>query len=139
MLIATAALAALPGAAPLACLDLGLVGLRSDRGLVQVCVTADPRHFPACDHDPAARKLTVKAAAAKTVRVGDLPSGDYAVALFHDENGNGRLDTRFGLPVEGFGFSNNPRILFGPPSFAAARIAVGNGETDETVKLRYLL
>lgn len=139
--MAALALAALAvgGAAPLASLDLDLAGLRSQRGLVQVCVTGDPAHFPGCDHDPAAHRLTVPAARAATVHVPDLPSGAYAVALIHDENGNGRLDTRFGIPTEGFGFSNNPRILFGPPSFAAARIMVGAGETDETVKLHYML
>lgn len=106
---------------------------------MQVCVTADAAHFPGCQGDPRARRFTVPAAQAATLRVGDLASGDYAIALIHDENGNGRLDTRFGIPIEGVGFSNNPRLLFGPPSFAAARFAVTDGATDETVKLRYVL
>lgn len=47
-------------------------------------------------------------AAAGTVQVTipDLPPGQYALAVFHDENDNGRVDTNWaGLPVEGFGFS----------------------------------
>ena len=68
-----------------------------------------------------------------------LPSGTYAIALFHDENANGRLDTRFGIPAEGVGFSRNPRLLFGPPSFDAAQVAISGAESDAAVKLRYFL
>ncbi|MDZ7797023.1 MAG: DUF2141 domain-containing protein [Candidatus Marinimicrobia bacterium] len=48
----------------------------------------------------------------------DLPSGKYAFRYFHDENKNGKTDTNWlGIPKEGFGFSNDPAMLFGPPSF----------------------
>jgi uncharacterized protein (DUF2141 family) len=125
------------GASPLASLDLGVSGLRSTKGLVRVCVTASPAHFPACDGDPQARHLSVSASDVGTLRFEGLPSGSYAVALFHDENGNGKVDTRFGIPTEGVGFSNNPRLIFGPPSFAAAHIALTDRPVDQTVKLRY--
>ncbi len=127
------------GASPLASLDLAVAGLRSTHGLIQVCVTTDPKHFPACEGDPAARHMTVAANTGADLRFADLPSGAYAIALFHDENGNGRIDTRFGIPTEGVGFSNNPRMWFGPPSFSAARFAVTNQPVDETVKLKYFL
>lgn len=127
------------GAAPLASVDLGIAGLRSPKGLVRACMTADPAHFPGCDADPQARRLSVPADRAHDLRFDGLPSGSYAVALFHDENGNGKLDKRFGIPLEGFGFSNNPRILFGPPSFATARIRVTDAPVGQTVKLTYLL
>lgn len=78
-------------------------------------------------------------AAATELDFVDLPPGSYAVALFHDENDNGRLDKRFGIPTEGFGFSNNPHLWFGPPSFKAARVALTAGRVDETVRLTYLL
>jgi uncharacterized protein (DUF2141 family) len=131
------ALAALPGFSPSARVDVGLAGLRSERGFVQACLTADPKHFPDCEGDPAARKLTVAAGAALAFEA--LPSGRYAVALFHDENGNGKLDTRFGIPTEGVGFSRNPRLMFGPPGFAAAEFAVTNQAVSETVKVKYFL
>lgn len=64
--------------------------------------------------------------------------GTYAVAVFHDENDNHHLDTNLlGLPVEGFGFSNDAPTLIGPPSFAAARIEVHAGDNDIAIKLRY--
>ncbi len=104
-----------------------------------VCLTTAPDHFPDCQDDPAARKATVRATTAATMRFDWLPSADYAVALVHDENGNGKLDTFVGMPREGFGFSRNPAIRFGPPRFASARFAVGGGVVAEQVKVKYLL
>lgn len=50
--------------------------------------------------------------------IPNLRPGTYALAVFHDENGNGKLDTNFlGMPVESYGFSNDARGTFGPPDF----------------------
>jgi len=57
-----------------------------------------------------------------TVNVGSLPCGGYAVALFHDENGNLKLDTHwFGPPREGLAASNDAKGSFGPPKYKDAR------------------
>ncbi|GAB5521300.1 MAG: DUF2141 domain-containing protein [Rhodothermales bacterium] len=46
-----------------------------------------------------------------------MPTGRYAIQVYHDENGNGKLDTgAFGIPQERYGFSNNAQARFGPPS-----------------------
>jgi uncharacterized protein (DUF2141 family) len=51
---------------------------------------------------------------------------------------NGKLDTnRLGIPTEGYGFSNNARNLFGPPSFAAASFPYDGRTLDLTISLRY--
>lgn len=48
----------------------------------------------------------------------DLKPAKYAFRYFLDENTNKKLDTKwYGIPVEGFGFSNNAKGLFGPPAF----------------------
>ncbi len=77
------------------------------------------------------------AAAAKTVLVyRDLPAGSYAVSLFHDENGNGKLDTNpAGIPRERYGFSRDARGHFGAPKFADAALDL-QADTTITVKLR---
>ena len=129
---------ALLGASRAGRVDVSLEGLRDARGEVRACLTTRPDRFPDCQEDPAARRLTVPAAQAASLRFDDLPSGAYAVALFHDANGNGRLDTRIGIPVEGFGFSRNPALFFGPPRFAAARFTVAGGEIDQAVRMRYI-
>lgn len=50
--------------------------------------------------------------------IHNLKPGKYSFKFFHDENNNKELDTNWiGIPKEGFGFSNNPSMTFGPPSF----------------------
>jgi uncharacterized protein (DUF2141 family) len=47
-----------------------------------------------------------------------LPAGDYAVTIFHDENNNGKFDENWmGMPLEGYGFSNNVKPMLKAPSF----------------------
>lgn len=60
----------------------------------------------------------------------DLAPGHYAVLVTHDENGNGKLDTNLvGMPTEGYGFSNNPRVMR-KPTWDEARFALeGDGAT----------
>ncbi len=66
-----------------------------------------------------------------------LPTGTYAIKLFHDINDNQKLDSNWlGIPREPYGFSNNPRIRFGPPDFAATRFHVPSGQlAKQTVVL----
>jgi uncharacterized protein (DUF2141 family) len=60
-----------------------------------------------------------------TLTFDDVSSGDYAITTFHDENDNNKLDTNFlGIPNEPYGFSNDARGSFGPPSFEKAKVKV---------------
>ncbi len=76
-------------------------------------------------------------AAARVVLVyRNLPAGRYAVSVFQDENGNGRLDKNVvGLPTERYGFSRDAPALLGPPSFGEAAFDV-QADTSITVHLR---
>ncbi len=59
----------------------------------------------------------------------DIPDGTYAVSVFHDEDGNGKLSTNFlGIPKESYGASNNAKGTFGPPKWQNAKFEVRNGE-----------
>ena len=67
-----------------------------------------------------------------------LPGDDYAVAVFHDENGNGVLDTNFlGIPKEGVGASNDASSTFGPPKYAEAKFKYSGGVQPVTIHLNY--
>ena len=55
----------------------------------------------------------------------DLPEGEYALAIFHDKNGNEQLDTNWlGIPKEPLGFSRARMKTFGPPGFWECTIAL---------------
>jgi uncharacterized protein (DUF2141 family) len=61
-----------------------------------------------------------------------LRPGTYAVAVFHDENGNGKLDKGlFGKPTEGWGTSNNVQHSFSAPSFEESKVTLSPGATLE--------
>lgn len=132
----------LVGAAPPA-QDVSVVvnGLRSAKGKVMACITANPASFPDCGKDAGARHLVapVPAGGAVTLDFGPLPPGRYAVSLFHDENANGKLDKMVMIPREGFGFSRDAPVHFGPPSFAAAAFAVGQEPVRQAIRVRYML
>ncbi|MET0520049.1 MAG: DUF2141 domain-containing protein [Burkholderiaceae bacterium] len=118
------ALGALALAAPARAADLILDvrGLGSAQGEVMVAVFGDAESWlrkpvavarqPAAGQKDGVLSLTLK----------DLPPGALALSVFHDLNGNGRLDRNLmGIPQEPFAFSNDAVGQFGPPRFEQAR------------------
>ena len=64
--------------------------------------------------------------------------GTYAVAVYHDENANVKFDKNWiGLPAEGYGISNNPKIFLSPPTFGEAKFEALMGPTVIPVEVRY--
>ena len=64
--------------------------------------------------------------------------GTYAVAVYHDENGNEKFDkTWIGLPDEGYGISNNPTILLSAPAFDEAKFEALEGSTVIDINVSY--
>ncbi|MBX3565481.1 MAG: DUF2141 domain-containing protein [Sphingomonas sp.] len=121
-----------------ASLQIEIIALRSQKGVIQLCLTREPRAFPDCSKDPASLRRTLPASNPR-IRFTGLAPGIYAIAVIHDANDNARLDTMMGIPREGFGFSRNPAIGFGPPSFAAARFELGASAGMQQIRMRYLL
>lgn len=69
--------------------------------------------------------------------IDDVAPGTYAIALFHDTNGDGKLNFNFlGIPKEGYGFSNNAWNMFSAPSFRQSAF-VHEKETDIEIRMRY--
>ncbi len=65
----------------------------------------------------------------------DLPPGEYAVRVMHDENGNGKMDSNlFGIPKEGYGASNNPKVMRAP-HFEEAAFALGEADLSISITL----
>lgn len=117
-------------------LEIGEV--RSDSGQLRVALYDDAATF--LKDDGVKMALAQRAATGRvTVRFAGLEPGKYAVALYHDENGNSELDANLlGIPIEGTGFSRDARATFGPPSFADAMVTVRADEIFVTsVTLSY--
>ena len=130
--------AADPPAAGGATLTVQVEGLKDDRGKVHASLYASEDGFPTRP-EKALRQVDVKIEGGRASVVFEgIPPGGYAVAAYHDENGDGKLDTGFlGIPSEGLASSNDAKGFMGPPSFEKARVEVGPGETRITVRVRY--
>lgn len=131
-------LAAVAAQAATSTLEVRFEGVRNSRGLIQACLMQEQAKFPDCAADRHAVRLVVSAGATSLIFEGLVP-GEYALALFHDENANSRLDTFLGIPKEGFGFSRNPKVRFGAPRFDEVSIRLTPGLNRTRVRLQYLL
>lgn len=143
MIRRTLAVAVLAGvvAGPVLAADLAIEvrGIRSGDGHLYVAVHAPESKatFPAETGTFAAIQQRAHAGTLRFV-LRDLPSGRYAVNAYHDENGNGELDTNLvGIPSEGYGFANDPNTSFGPAEFDAAAVDVGDADAVAAMTLRY--
>lgn len=136
---ALGAVAALAAAAQASELHVAVEGIRSDRGRIMVALHAPVpgAEFPDGAGTVAAQWRKARAGTLDFV-FGSLPAGRFAVAVFHDENGNEELDTNLlGIPREGYAFSRNARGFAGPPSFDAAAVEVGAGRVSTSAALGY--
>jgi len=115
-----------------------LDGLRNERGTAIVSVFAGPAGFPD-EVNAAARNAYLPIAEGRAVvTFADLPYGEYAVSVLHDEDGDGRMATGlFGAPREGFGFSGAPDLRFGQPDFAEVSILLVTPYRELTIAMHY--
>lgn len=128
------ALLALAGAAQAAKIDVALTGARVQTGQFQIAlVDADGYDGNA---KPLAGRLLAPEGETTRLVFDDLAPGRYAVMVTHDENGNGKLDTNIvGMPIEGYGFSNNPRVMR-KPTFEEAAFEVGSDDVALEIAIR---
>ena len=110
--------------------------VRNSEGIISIALYDAKDRFLA--DGAAVRSADVHAVQGETpVTFRDLPPGEYAAAVFHDENASGQFDTNFiGLPEEGYGFSNRAKAGFGPPSFDEAAVIV-TSQAQTEVELSY--
>lgn len=116
-------------------LTIKITGVPSDKGKIMIGVYNKKEGFR--DEKHTYKNLTVNAVkGTMTVYIPDLPNGNYAIAVFHDANENGKLDKNFlGVPTEKYGFSNNAMGSFGPPDFEDCVVKV-EGDKEISINLK---
>ncbi|MBE9211438.1 DUF2141 domain-containing protein [Plectonema cf. radiosum LEGE 06105] len=133
-------LAFLPSAEGTANSNLGVTvkGLKNQKGQVCFSLFSSSRGFPNNDKNALKAKCVKLENNSVQLNIPSLKSGTYAIAMFHDSNGDGKLNTNsLGIPKEGFGFSRNPRILTGPPKFGDSAVFVVGSSTNIEINLNY--
>lgn len=116
-----------------------ILDIRNSIGAVACALFESPEGFPAEFLQFATNIMIIKIRDTQArCDFLDIPSGTYALAVIHDENMDGKLNTNWlGVPREGYGFSNNAKALLGAPSFDAASFSYDGQGLDLTIGLNY--
>ena len=116
-----------------------MTGFRNDQGNVSVALFNQGQAYPKSPDKAVAiiysRIVNKKASAT----FDQLPAGEYAVSVYHDENNNKKMDTNiFGIPKEGVGASNDARGHFGPPKYQDAKFYFDGTTKSISIRIVYL-
>lgn len=135
VLVALVAALISASAARAANLTVKVDDIRSDKGKLMLAV-----YDSAAGWDGKAKPVAAQAQAVAgdniTFHFEGLAAGTYAISVMHDENGNGKLDTNFvGMPIEGYGFSNDPSVMR-KATFAEASFQLDDKGTAIELHLR---
>jgi uncharacterized protein (DUF2141 family) len=116
-----------------------ILNIRNSTGTVDCALFDAPEGFPIEVLRSATNMMVIKVRHTQALcDFADIPPGTYALAVIHDENMDGKLDTNsLGIPTEGYGVSNDAKGLLGPPSFAAASFAYDGRNLELTIRLQY--
>ncbi len=90
---------------------------KSESGFIHLALYNDKKKFLEDDGKYIGLKKKTNLVVQSGINVKNLTEGNYAIAIYHDENGNEKFDRLFSLPLESYGFSNNAEVFLGPPSF----------------------
>ena len=114
-------------------------GLRTDNGHVLCALFASAADFPGHGDKAVARAKSVISGNQAQCDFTGIQPGKYAISVIHDENDNGKMDTRiFGIPREGVGASNDAKGRFGPPKFDAAAFDFAGGQLNLVINIGYI-
>jgi uncharacterized protein (DUF2141 family) len=131
--------AALPQSSPCPGIHVKVLNIRNSTGTVACALFESPVGFPIEYLRYATNIMVIKIRDAQArFDFLDIPPGTYALAVIHDENMDGKLDTNWlGAPKEGYGFSNDAKAFLSAPSFSAATFQYDGGTLDLTIPLHY--
>ena len=121
-----------------ASLTIDVSGVKERNGKLQVGLFNSAEGFPDDAKPYRAEVLNITESNSLQIVFRDLPPGEYAVAVYHDKNGNGKLDKNLlGIPVEDYGFSNDTRgTRLSTPSFEDTKMRVEKADTKLEIEVR---
>ena len=120
-------------------INVHIIGLKEIKGMIRISLYNSKRGFPGKHEQAYATAVKKVTSNTDSVLFEHLPYGTYAVSIMHDENSNGKLDTNFiGIPKEGVGVSNNPKIGMGGPKYNDSIFTLNSKDLELTVAMKYL-
>ncbi|MBP8168914.1 MAG: DUF2141 domain-containing protein [Azonexus sp.] len=113
-----------------------LKDVRDSTGQIRASIYREPETFRKEDRAVAVVSVPAQKGDLKLAFMA-LPLGRYAIMAYHDADSDSKLGLRFGMfPTEGYGLSNNPKVI-GPPKFADSAFDLTGPETSIEIKLSY--
>jgi len=118
-------------------IQVHITGISSQKGEIFAALYSSENGFPS-DASKSIKTAKVLPSDGKaSLNFTQIPEGKYAIAIFHDINGDGKMNTNiFGIPKEGYGFSNNVRNLLRAPTFEESSFRVGKSDIHLTIKIQ---
>ena len=117
-------------------LTVFITGLETETGSLVVALFGSAASFES-GSDPARSAVLPVSGSSISWDISALPSGTYAIKVFHDLDGDGQLARgAMGIPKEPYGISNDARGRLGPPSFDNASFAVSPGSVEIEIQVR---
>lgn len=115
-----------------------IAGIKNTNGQILISLHNKNEGFPGTkEHSLLNRALEIKGDTVEC-EFAKLPYGDYAVAIFHDENSDFKMDTNmFGMPKEGIGISNDAYKMMGPPDYDEAKFDLNGDEKVIHINMHY--
>ncbi len=114
-------------------------GFKSDEGKMIVVLFDKKDGFPMKLPNGIAVRDSKISSGKASVTFADIAPGQYAAVLFHDANGNRKIDTNWiGIPKEGVAASNNAEGTLGPPKWKDAKFSVAGAKVKQKLKVIYL-
>jgi len=113
-------------------------GIRCNKGVIQLSVYREKESYAT---ETPFKSFTIPKTKMNegkiTVEISDLEAGTYGIALIDDENENSKIDRRFFIPCEGFGFSNYLFKGTSKPDFEAFTFQLSDDYVKASIKIQY--
>ncbi|HEY2584800.1 MAG TPA: DUF2141 domain-containing protein [Tepidisphaeraceae bacterium] len=118
-------------------LTITVGGLRNHKGQLIFGVFKSADGFPTVSSKSVDWQIK-PADAEKVVFTVMLPPGQYGASVLHDENKNGQMDKDLlGIPLEGYGVTNNPKPALRAATFDEARFTLPPEGASLTISIQY--
>jgi len=115
-------------------LIIHVIGFENSTGVAKVALVNSKENYTA---DTPFKGFNFEIINNEVIQTITLPYGQYAVKVYHDENGNNELDTRiFGIPKERYGFSNNAKGTLGPPEYEQTAFILNSPQKEISITIQ---
>ena len=119
-------------------MTINVEGLREAKGQLMVFVYDNAEDFPTKRDRAVFSKSVPVTGASMEIAFDSVAAGTYGVAVYHDENMNGKMDRHwYGPPKEGYGASNDATGTLGPPSFDDAKFEFNESKKRVKIIIHY--